>query len=322
MKRLSPLVPFRVLACLGVLIPTATATTINYAGKEQGNQVRNWSNPAVPKSWDLNGDNRFGGAGYYQIMPAAIGTDNVGLIADAGNDLGVTKDISGAPGGTLQTVGLTPEFLTGIPTGAAGDFINNTNFPNYSDAAGTTQLRQGSIWLLESNIQEGGEGVPGNANTAFSFTLSKAAEFRLGVAVDAMDYSDAAPDYVSIWNANKGEVFSGLLSRDGVSDMVFFDIAGGEGEEFVVKLWTFDYTRTAFALITFDQAPTPTLAYTQDGGNFTLSWEQEIPGWILESSTDLGVEDDWAPVPGVVNNSVTLDMTGTPKNFFRLRKDP
>jgi hypothetical protein len=96
---------------------------------------------------------------------------------------------------------------------------------------------------------------------------------------------------------------------------------------FSVRLW-----RTAgeaggpiaFSLVIFDQlpAPVPTLSQTRDGNNLALSWELGIPGWILESSTDLGFVDIWDPVPNVDDNSVTLDMTGVPKKFFRLRNDP
>jgi hypothetical protein len=66
----------------------------------------------------------------------------------------------------------------------------------------------------------------------------------------------------------------------------------------------------------------PTLSYSRSGSNFTLSWPVDVTGWTLESSTDLGIADTWDPVPGVVNNSVTLDMTGFPKNFFRLKSNP
>lgn len=66
----------------------------------------------------------------------------------------------------------------------------------------------------------------------------------------------------------------------------------------------------------------PTLSYAQSGNNFTLSWPVDVTGWVLESSTDLGIADVWDPVPGVVANSVTVPMTGTPKNFFRLKSTP
>jgi hypothetical protein len=204
--------------------------------------------------------------------------------------------------------------------------VNTEDFPVFSDASGTGLVRQGSIWLSEPE-QEGimpGE-IPGNWKTAFSFTLSEDAGFRLGVAVDAMDSGDRAPDHVSVWNVATGEVFSTLLTRDGSSDMVFFDIQGSEGDEFEVRLWQEGFNRYGFALITFDELPAPpppTLVCTRAGNLITLSWQPEITGWVLESSTDLGVSDAWSLVPGVSNNSVSVSMDGVPKNFFRLRKDP
>jgi hypothetical protein len=126
---------------------------------------------------------------------------------------------------------------------------------------------------------------------------------------------------------NTVEAFSDALTRDGIADMVFFDISGNAGDVFEVNLWQTNSLigvdgPIAFALVTFDQFPTPTLTCVQDGNNFTLSWEQNIPGWVLESSTDLGKDDAWDPVPGVENNSVSVPTAGVPKNFFRLRKDP
>jgi hypothetical protein len=65
------------------------------------------------------------------------------------------------------------------------------------------------------------------------------------------------------------------------------------------------------------------MTYTLSGGNIILSWEPEITGWVLESSSDLGVSDTWEPVLDLDNdNIVSVPMTGVPKNFFRLRKDP
>jgi len=41
----------------------------------------------------------------------------------------------------------------------------------------------------------------------------------------------------------------------------------------------------------------------------------DVTGWVLESSTDLGIGDVWDPVPGVVDNSVTVPMDDFPKNL-------
>ncbi|RPJ32835.1 MAG: hypothetical protein EHM17_12340, partial [Verrucomicrobiaceae bacterium] len=57
------------LACLGLLTPALTATSIRFAGTETGEPVENWSNPNAPKALDADGNNRYGSAGYYQITP-------------------------------------------------------------------------------------------------------------------------------------------------------------------------------------------------------------------------------------------------------------
>jgi hypothetical protein len=66
----------------------------------------------------------------------------------------------------------------------------------------------------------------------------------------------------------------------------------------------------------------PKLTITRSGNGLTLSWPAQVTGWILESSTDLGLGDTWEPVPGVVDHSVTLDISGVPENFFRLKSVP
>jgi hypothetical protein len=67
--------------------------------------------------------------------------------------------------------------------------------------------------------------------------------------------------------------------------------------------------------------PLPPLGIVQNGNMVTLSWPVEATGFFLESSPNLG--HPWTPVPGVVNNSVTLPLTpALKKDFFRLRTTP
>jgi len=325
MKRLtSSLVSIAAVSLVSCLssAPSLKAASINFAGTESGAAVERWSDTSVSKSQDLNGDNRFGGTGYYQITPGAVG-DTWSQEATPGNDLGLTQE--------YPTQAKMPAFLNAGPVGAEGTYLNLPSSPDFRNPQGNAWLRQGSLWL-SNDFQTSGT-VPGGAFgfriSAFTFTLSAPATFRLGVAVDTLGaiYNVYAPDRVSVFNTGTGEVFSTQLSRDGTPDMAFFNISGSLGDTFEVALWQTDGNigigdRTAFALITFDKAPTPTLTCTQNEGSVTLSWEQNIAGWILESSTDLGAGDDWDPVPGVVNNSVNVSMTGAPKNFFRLRKNP
>ncbi len=315
MKRVASL-----LACLGLLAPMLLATSIEFAGIETGSAVQNWSNTEVAKSQDIDGDNRYGGVGYYQITPGTVADGIWSQSAPDGNDLGLTA--------FYPTLNSKPPFLSLNPAGAEGTFYNSEFFPFFCDPTGASLGQQGSLSVTINNFVP----VPGGGelgwNKAFDFTLAESATFRIGVAVDTVDSIERAPDLVSISNATTGEEFSTALNRDGVPDMVFFDITGNAGDVYAVNLWrTIPELDTsgpiAFALVTFDQTPIPTLVYTLVDGNIILSWEQNIDGWILESSTDLGVGDDWSPVPYPNNNnSVTVPMAGVPKNFFRLRKNP
>jgi hypothetical protein len=63
---------------------------------------------------------------------------------------------------------------------------------------------------------------------------------------------------------------------------------------------------------------TVTLLHARSGNSLTLSWGAAVTGYVLESATSVDATT-WDPVPGVANNSVTVDAsTGT--RFYRLRK--
>jgi hypothetical protein len=60
------------------------------------------------------------------------------------------------------------------------------------------------------------------------------------------------------------------------------------------------------------------LNYSLSGTSLTLFWDTSVTGYVLETATQLPAPS-WTPVPGVVNNSVTVDAsTGT--GFFRLQQ--
>ncbi len=63
----------------------------------------------------------------------------------------------------------------------------------------------------------------------------------------------------------------------------------------------------------------PTLNIARAGGQIILSWSPDLTGWILESASALP-SATWTLVPGVVNNSVTVNPAVTGTSFFRLRK--
>jgi len=319
------------LATLGAVVAlqqTALSSTITYVGTEISTgtsyPVHDWSNALVTKNHDGDGNNAYGSAGYWQIRPM----DNPGeatIFDGAGpnNGLGITA-------GSHPTLFSAPTFLQSI-SGGAGTFVNFGGYPNFRGPDGSAILRQGALSI---SVNEGPYNSPSGADASrvgvpVQFTLGAAGNFRLGLAVDTVADSNFAPDYVSVYSNTTGTVFSQALTRDGNPDMVFFDITGGVGDTFIVGLWQNVATQHAYqiatlSLITFDMLPgsePPVLSCSVDNGNIIVSWPPETTGWTLESSTDLGVADTWDPVPGVIDNSVSVPMTA-PKNFFRLKKNP
>ena len=326
MPRSSKLIRMATLGAVVALFQTAESGTITYVGTETSNglsyPVHDWSNPGVEKSYDSDGNDAYGSAGYLQIrpMPGDPAPATIGEGVGPGNNLGVSA-------GSNPSLHLAPSFLSSI-SGGAGTYVNYGGYPTFRGPDGLSLYRQGA---LSVSVGQGPFDSPAGNNASYvgvpvQFTLGSAGRFRMGLVVDAVADGTYAPHYVSIFNSNTGTVFSPALTRNGNPDMVFFDITGDVGDTFIVGLWqNVGFQSVApLSLITVDLLPDtapPVLSYSIDNGNFVLSWPTETTGWTLESSTDLGASDLWDPVPGVDNNSVSVPITA-PKNFFRLKKNP
>ncbi len=230
---------------------TFDLTKVVYAGAETGGSgtgytVENWSNAGQPKTFDVGGTDKFGTAGFYQFRPSD-GTAIYEGVGD-GNDLGITA-------GAWPTLCSTPAFLTANPAGGAGTYVNFGGYPSFRGPDGASLFQQGGLSLTLSYSGTAPSGA-GNYANGLSFSLKdsvKTAHFRLGLAVDTVGVGTYAPNYVAISNTVAGTVFSAALSRDGVCDMVFFDIYGTGGESYVASLWqTVGAGPAAFGLVTFD----------------------------------------------------------------------
>ena len=327
----------------------ATPATIVYGGTQTGGfansyVVENWSNAGAPKAYDVDGDNKYGSAGYVQFRPWGPwtpGPDPAPFPGAAFIYEGIPDAFDlGTTAATAPSVVSQPSFVSLLYQGGTAAnshfFVNFDGYSVFTTADGLGLTRQGGISLP---VPGGGATPAGNANwgNAMVFQLSQNKTFRLGVVVDAVGSGGAySPDYVSVYSVAQNKTFhSAPLVRDGNPDMVFFDIEGTSGDTIAVSVWQAPYVNIAgpadgnpvgLSMLTFDEIITepsepPVLSYSRSGSNFTLSWPTTYTSWILESSIDLGDQDLWDPVPGVVENSVTLDMTGFPKNFFRLKKN-
>jgi hypothetical protein len=256
----------------GALLATAIAVTVSmpcqavtiaYVGTEPGNlasnyATQNWSNPAVPKLYATGTSNTYGKNGYWQIrpIPNPSGTNTVSQSAASGNNLGTSA-------GSFPTLwtGTLPAFMSGI-TGAAGNYVNFNGYAIYRGPDGSAFYDQGA---LSVSVNQGPFNTPSGANTGFfgttlDFALSYSGTVRVGIAVDSVGGSGSfAPDYVGIFSASTGTVFSSLLTRDGLPDMAVFDIVNPAGESFSVAQWQLAGTQnvSAMSLVTFDVIVVP-----------------------------------------------------------------
>jgi hypothetical protein len=318
--------------CLALLSALAShgfsQVLIEYVGTEVGTQasgysVQNWSNPGVPKTYDVGGSEVYGSGGYCQIRPLAWEPAPDSIIeapAPDGNDLGATEE----PDPSFYA---PPDWLASI-AGGAGFYVNYGGYSIYRGPDGQSLYRQGA---LSVSVSQGPYNSPAGDDASYlgvplQFTVATAAKFRLGIAVDSVGNGAYAPDYVNVYHTGTGtSVFSAVLDRDGVADLVFFDITAEAGDSFVVGLWQNSGTQNvaALSLLTVDllTGSVPELSYTVADGNFILSWPPATVGWTLESTMNLELQGSWTAVPGVVDNSVAVPMT-VPKQFFRLRENP
>ena len=234
-------------------------SAVSYVGTETGSagngySVQNWSNASVSKMYDVGGE-VYGSSGYIQIrpMPWDPGSANIGQATGSGNLLGT--DASSNP-----SLSLMPSFVSSF-SGGAGTFVNYGGYPIFRGPDGSSLYRQGA---LSVSVNNGPYNTPSGSNdgyfgVAFSFTVSTPTSFRFGLAVDTAANALYAPDYVGVYSASTGTVFSSLLTRDGNPDMAVFEIDALASETFTVSLWQQSGTQSIapFSLVTFDAIAIP-----------------------------------------------------------------
>jgi hypothetical protein len=241
---------------------SSNGQSVTYVGSEtglpaNGYSVQNWSNPGVAKAYDIGGSEVYGSAGYYQIRPTPNSSPtDVSAAVGGGNDLGILALSN-------PTLFSLPSFLSSA-TGDAGTFVNFGGYSIYRGPDGSALYRQGALSVAVNN---GPFNSPAGQNasyfgTAMNFTLNSSVSFRLGLALDSVGSGAYAPNYVGIYNALTGSVFSEVLTRDGNADMAFFDISGTGGDTFTVALWQNVGEQpggqvAALSLVTYDVIPEP-----------------------------------------------------------------
>jgi hypothetical protein len=262
------------IAIATLVLTSSLKSAITFVGTETGNAsngytVQNWSNASVSKTYDIGSD-IYGSSGYVQIrpMPWDPGAANIGESAGSGNLLGTNSS-------SYPSLSSTPSFVSSL-TGGAGTFVNYGGYPIFRGPDGSSLYRQGA---LSVSVNNGAYNTPSGSNNgyfgiALNFTISTPTTFRFGIVVDTAASGTYAPDYVGIFSASTGTVFSSLLTRDGNPDMAVFEIDALANETFTVSVWQLNGTQSIapFSLVTFDAVsiPEPSAASLLGIGAVTL----------------------------------------------------
>ncbi|MEK7676735.1 MAG: hypothetical protein AAB676_12965 [Verrucomicrobiota bacterium] len=107
----------------------------------------------------------------------------------------------------------------------------------------------------------------------------------------------------------------------GASTSSVYTVSGTIGQPDAGKMAGGNFTLDGgfWGVATALQAPgAPLLVLTRAGNNLTLSWDNAVTGFVLESAASLSPPISWQPVTGVVGNSITLSIPPGYR-FYRLR---
>lgn len=232
-----------VLCLLGCAVSHAG---VIFVGVESDAAATGWSDPKATKTFAAEG-HVYGASGYYVLVPDD-GQGNTSTPV-------VNNDIAGPKNQVAMPTQISrPPALAKDPWVVGGLWVN---FPNYSMISKPdSKAGDFRVGAISSETVEGGNV---GAYKDFTYFLLKPGEsVRLGILVDALGQALHAAEAISVRESSTGNVvYSEPLSRDGVPDLVVFDLMNTSGSEvqFDVALHTKIPGITGFSLLTFDPLP-------------------------------------------------------------------
>jgi hypothetical protein len=222
-----------------------------------------------------------------------------------------------------------------FPTSPAGPIMNDWIASNPIGSRGQFQLDLDSFGALNGRIAVGPNvpvvTAPVTANPTWHHVALTANGTTLtlywdGVAVDTADYlgkinnsGSAIPvPWVALGatlttdtNVAPAQLFTGQMD-----DVALFGRSLSDEE--ISAIYNNGLAGRALSDVPPVITASPRLNITRSGNSVTISWRSDFEGFTLKSTTDL-INPVWTDVPGVVNNSVTI-QSPTGNVYFRLEK--
>ena len=193
-----------------------------------------------------------------------------------------------------------------------------------------TGSSDGDLFWQGNNFGQGGNGYKGKGTfTAGAWHRVIAAYNEAAIPPVVTKYVDGI--FQDDWTANQG-----LDAARRALNPVAYLFADGTPTDERREMWVSSVQIRAGALskaemealggpsaaklpVTISNVTGPALKIQGSGTSLTILWPVSEMGYTLESNTSVINPTGWTPVPGVVNNSVTVN-TGNGSVFYRLRK--
>jgi len=216
-----------IMAAVVSLAQSAAATTIDYLGVDSSTQGA-WRTSSVAKSetFDVQKDDVYGTDGY--------------LVA--------YSDVAGA-GTNISTKSLKPAFLdsNGVTASQSHywcDGYPKIDNPSYSDG---TDFGSTGLWHNDSDITR---------TNFFQFTLSRNADFVLGIIVGTHDSQAYNSPTVTLSCGTTSKTSDTITYPTSFARYVFFHVTGSANDTFTVSMGNATGVATSSGL-TFDAIPEP-----------------------------------------------------------------
>jgi hypothetical protein len=270
------------------------------------------------------------------VQLPATGTDAATGIDPGSNYLCVLDFAASAFSGQVNGVTFTPVSLSGATQSGVDPNYGGSWTASTTDVNGFKDVAGGSTATLNTQADGNMASVLTGASYLGTAPVATTATFNFGGLALQAQY--ALRYYYRQWDAadSPPRPVLFMFNGDGTNALIGADEdIGGAG--YIQYAFTAASNTVSLLLtdesglvnqgpmiyaITLQQTaaapPSVVLNYSISGTSLTLSWDPSLTNYVLETATRLPATS-WTPVPGVVNNSVTVDAS-TGMGFFRLQR--
>lgn len=271
------------------------------------------------------------------VNPTVTGTVYIGTIANDGTTPYETFSLNVSNNAATLTLDMTSNSVAGVILNGAVQTTNTVINPIVSNIAISSSQNVSSTYTgydayqavdgLKKISDRGEWASDGELNPWIQLNWTTNMSVTEVVLWDRPNLTDAVNRGV-LYFSDGSQIDVPFVANDGSPaavafpaknvNWVKFQVTGGSGVN--VGLSEFEVFGSLLPLVTSNAAESiiPNLNLDSGDGQMMISWDSSLTGWTLQTSSTLH-GGTWTTVPGVFNNSATLQMLTTSSVFFRLK---